>query len=119
MGESSIVLLDYFLSIFDCPRSTTTLYDSVRPPGAHGVTEPWCFSRRRWVDLLPHGRRANGEIVGTIELGPGWLEEVLARISLKEDVAYMDGLVPDDEYRRSDESSRAIGACPSRAPGPP
>ena len=60
-----------------------------------------------------------GKIVEAIELGPRWLEEVLAIISLKDQVqkireerskvqeklrrmakAYMDGLFPDDEYHR-------------------
>jgi len=60
-----------------------------------------------------------GTIVGAIELGPKWLEEVLAIISLKDEVArvkeerakaedklrrmakaYVDGLFPDAEYRR-------------------
>ena len=58
-------------------------------------------------------------MVGAIELGPRWLEEVLAIISLKDEVdrvktqrqqlnerlrrlgrAYVDGLVPDEEYKR-------------------
>ena len=60
-----------------------------------------------------------GKIVEAIELGPKWLEEVLAIISLQDQVqkireergkvqeklrrmakAYMDGLFPDDEYHR-------------------
>ena len=57
-------------------------------------------------------------MVGAIELGPQWLEEVLAIISLKDEVdrvkdqrlaatkskedgkAYIDGLFPDEEYHR-------------------
>ncbi len=58
-------------------------------------------------------------MVGAIELGPRWLEEVLSIISLKDEVdrvktqrqqlnerlrrlgrAYVDGLVPDEEYKR-------------------
>ena len=58
-------------------------------------------------------------MVGAIELGPRWLEEVLAIISLKDEVnrvkdqrgaviekqrrmgkAYVDGLFPDGEYQR-------------------
>ncbi len=60
-----------------------------------------------------------GAVVGAIELGPRWLEEVLAIVSLKDEVervktqrqqlnerlrrlgrAYVDGLVPDEEYHR-------------------
>lgn len=60
-----------------------------------------------------------GRIVEAIELGPRWLEEVLAIISLKDEVervkeqrldvqeklrrmakAYIDGLFPDQEYHR-------------------
>ena len=60
-----------------------------------------------------------GRIVEAIELGPKWLEEVLAIISLKDEVervkkqrqdvqdklrrmarAYIDGVFPDDEYHR-------------------
>ncbi len=60
-----------------------------------------------------------GRLVEAIELGPRWLEEVLAIISLKDEVeqvkkkrvatqeklrrmsrAYIDGLFPDEEYRR-------------------
>ena len=60
-----------------------------------------------------------GRMVGAIELGPHWLEDVLARISLKDEVdrinqrrrevqdrlrrlgrAYVDGLFPDEEYHR-------------------
>ncbi|MDM8000795.1 MAG: zinc ribbon domain-containing protein, partial [Dehalococcoidia bacterium] len=60
-----------------------------------------------------------GRVVEAMELGPKWLEEVLAIISLKDEVArvkderakvqeklrrmskvYMDGLFPDDEYHR-------------------
>jgi DNA invertase Pin-like site-specific DNA recombinase len=59
------------------------------------------------------------QLVGAIELGPQWLEEVLAIISLKDEVnrvkdqrgaviekqrrmgkAYVDGLFPDGEYQR-------------------
>ena len=59
------------------------------------------------------------QLVGAIELGPRWLEEVLAIISLKDEVnrvkdqrlaviekqrrmgkAYVDGLFPDGEYQR-------------------
>ena len=59
------------------------------------------------------------ELIGAIELGPRWLEEVLAIISLKDEVnrvkdqrltviekqrrmgkAYVDGLFPDGEYQR-------------------
>ena len=59
------------------------------------------------------------KLVGAIELGPRWLEEVLAIISLKDEVhrvkegrravieklrrmgkAYVDGLFPDGEYQR-------------------
>ena len=58
-------------------------------------------------------------LIGAIELGPQWLEEVLAIISLKDEVervkkqrqatleklrrmakAYIDGVFPDDEYYR-------------------
>ena len=58
-------------------------------------------------------------LIGAIELGPQWLEEVLAIISLKDEVelvrkkrqinqeklrrmakAYIDGVFPDEEYRR-------------------
>ena len=59
------------------------------------------------------------QLIGAIELGPKWLEEVLTVISLKDEVhrveeqrvavmeklrrmakAYVDGLFPDGEYRR-------------------
>jgi hypothetical protein len=59
------------------------------------------------------------ELIGAIELGPRWLEEVLAIISLKDEVnrvkdqrltviekqrrmgkAYVDGMFPDGEYQR-------------------
>ena len=59
------------------------------------------------------------QLIGAIELGPRWLEEVLAIISLKDEVnrvkdqrltviekqrrmgkAYVDGLFPDGEYQR-------------------
>ncbi len=60
-----------------------------------------------------------GKLVEAIELGPKWLEEVLAIISLKDEVdrvkkarqaaqeklrrmakAYIDGVFPDEEYHR-------------------
>ena len=60
-----------------------------------------------------------GRIIQSIELGPQWLEEVLAIISLKDEIervkterqqvleklrrmtkVYIDGLFPDDEYHR-------------------
>jgi site-specific DNA recombinase len=66
---------------------------------------------------VPDGQM--GKIVEAIELGPKWLEEVLAIISLQDQVqkvreergkvqeklrrmakAYMDGLFPDEEYHR-------------------
>ena len=71
----------------------------------------------------PNGQRTIDnqiqELVSTIELGPQWLEEVLAIISLKDEVekvkknrqaaqeklrrmakAYVDGIFPDEEYNR-------------------
>jgi site-specific DNA recombinase len=81
---------------------------SLEPCPAHGGSMP-CHVADKQVQ----------DIVSAIELGPQWLEEVLAIVSLKDEVervkterqathaklkrmakAYIDGLLPEEEYNR-------------------
>ena len=97
-------------------------------PGAQGLPQSWGLSFAGGAIACHLIDDQVRQLVGAIELGPRWLEEVLAIISLKDEVnlvkdqrgaviekqrrmgkAYVDGLFPDGEYQGKETVGNGTG----------